>query len=146
MVKTERTVSVSLEDGKKMQRIPPVRNYQIWMFVYEKFFFKSFLTLKFRTNLEKMFHIKVDWSHKIFSFWCRHVTWRKKIMICQVHIQLQIKTLIDFTNLSQSITRVQESQLVPLQTLDVLHHQGEVGHGLQTQLSLKAVQHVLGEK
>lgn len=40
MVKTERTVSVSLEDGKKMQRIPPVRNYQIWMFVYEKFFFQ----------------------------------------------------------------------------------------------------------
>ena len=50
------------------------------------------------------------------------------------------------THLSQSITRVEQSQLVPLQTLDVLHHQGEVGHGLQTQLSLKAVQHVLGEK
>ena len=50
------------------------------------------------------------------------------------------------THLSQSITRVEQSQLVPLQTLDVLHHQGEVGHGLQTQLGLEAVQHVLGRK
>ena len=50
------------------------------------------------------------------------------------------------TNLSEGITRVQESQLVPLQTLDVLHHQGEVGHGLQAQLGLQAVQDVLREK
>ena len=49
------------------------------------------------------------------------------------------------THLSQSITRVEQSQLVPLQTLDVLHHEREVGHGLEAQLGLQGVQHVLQE-
>ena len=47
------------------------------------------------------------------------------------------------THLGEGITRVEEGELVPLEALDVLHHQGEVGHRLETQLGLQRVQHVL---
>ena len=49
-------------------------------------------------------------------------------------------------HLGEGITGVEEGELVPLEALDVLHHQGEVSHGLQSQFGLQAVQHVLGEK
>ena len=45
--------------------------------------------------------------------------------------------------LGESVCGVEEGQLVPLETLDVLHHQGEVGHRLQSQLGLQTVQDVL---
>ena len=47
------------------------------------------------------------------------------------------------THLGEGITRVEEGELVPLEALDVLHHQGEVGHRLQSQLGLQTVQDVL---
>ena len=50
---------------------------------------------------------------------------------------------VDVSHLGQSITGVEEGQLVPLETLDMLHHEGEVGHGLESELCLQRVQHVL---
>ena len=47
------------------------------------------------------------------------------------------------THLGEGITGVEEGELVPLEALDVLHHQGEVGHRLQAQLGLQTVQDVL---
>ena len=46
-------------------------------------------------------------------------------------------------HLGEGITGVEEGELVPLEALDVLHHQGEVGHRLQSQLGLQTVQDVL---
>ena len=46
-------------------------------------------------------------------------------------------------HLGEGITGVEEGELVPLEALDVLHHQREVGHRLETQLGLQRVQHVL---
>ena len=40
-------------------------------------------------------------------------------------------------HLGEGITGVEEGELVPLEALDVLHHQGEVGHRLETQLGLQ---------
>ena len=53
---------------------------------------------------------------------------------------------VDVSHLGQSITGVEEGQLVPLEALDVLHHEGEVGHGLESELCLQRVQHVLETK
>ena len=53
---------------------------------------------------------------------------------------------VSHSHLGQSITGVEEGQLVPLQTLDVLHHEGEVRHGLESELCLQRVQHVLETK
>ena len=38
--------------------------------------------------------------------------------------------------LCKGITGVEKGELVPLERLDVLHHEGEVGHGGETQLRL----------
>ena len=43
----------------------------------------------------------------------------------------------DGGHLGEGITGVEEGELVPLEALDVLHHQGEVGHRLETQLGLQ---------
>ena len=48
-----------------------------------------------------------------------------------------------YSYLCKSITGVEKGELVPLEALDMLHHQGEVGHGLETQLGLQGVQHIL---
>ena len=53
---------------------------------------------------------------------------------------------VDVSHLGQSITGVEEGQLVPLEALHVLHHEGEVGHGLESELCLQRVQHVLETK
>ena len=46
-------------------------------------------------------------------------------------------------HLGQSITGVEEGQLVPFQTFDMFHYEGEVGHGFESELCLQRVQHVL---
>ena len=46
--------------------------------------------------------------------------------------------------LCKGIPRVQKGEFVPLETLDMLDHEGEMGHCLQAQLRLQRVQHVLG--
>ena len=47
--------------------------------------------------------------------------------------------------LCKGVPRVEKGEFVPLQTLDVLDHEGEVSHRLQAQLRLQRVQHVLRE-
>ena len=49
-------------------------------------------------------------------------------------------------DLRKGVPGVEERQFVPLQTLDMLHNQGEMLHGLQTQLGLQLVQHVLEQQ
>ena len=46
--------------------------------------------------------------------------------------------------LCKGVPRVEKGEFVPLEALDVLDHEGEVGHRLQAQLRLQRVQHVLG--
>ena len=45
--------------------------------------------------------------------------------------------------LCQGVPRVEKGKFVPLETLDMLNHEGEVAHRLQPQLRLQRVQHVL---
>ena len=49
-------------------------------------------------------------------------------------------------HLGQSITGVEEGQLVPFQTFDMFHHEGEVRHRLESELCLQRVQNVLKSK
>ena len=45
--------------------------------------------------------------------------------------------------LCKGVPRVEKGEFVPLEALDVLDDEGEVGHRLQAQLRLQRVQHVL---
>ena len=47
--------------------------------------------------------------------------------------------------LCEGVSGVEEGEFVPLETLDMLDHEGEVSHRLQAQLRLQRVQHVLGD-